>query len=405
MTLRERAVAWWSVVQVVGVVMVTAGCGPAVLQVEPTTAAPGEPIEIYGTGFDGDVVARLVLAGRAVQLEVISQTAGSVEARLPGATPAGLYDVVISSDGVEATLPAALTVLAGRAHIRFLDVGQGDATLIVGTDGQRLLIDGGPAAAAPDVARAVDEVGGIDHVMVSHTDADHLAGVVALLAGDDGVAGTSDDVVPQTRWLGHDDGLCESNLCRQFRSLRADFEQPLVGDTLELGGVRVEVVGRDGDFGRAGTASVADENERSLAVVVSFSGRRVFIGGDLTGGGLSSVNVEAVAGAAVGPVDVLRVNHHGSATSSSAAFLAALQPAVAVVSTGTDNAFCHPEPGVLARLADAGPTIFATGRGIVADGGRCGGITSWPSGSAPGRGTITLTIDADGALFVDDEAF
>lgn len=390
---------------VVALVWMAAGCGPTVLQVEPTTAAPGEPIEIYGTGFGGDVVARLVLNGRAVQLEVISQTAGSVEARLPGATPAGVYDVVITSGGVEAALPAALTVLAGRAQIRFLDVGQGDATLILGTDGQRLLIDGGPAAAAPDVARAVTEVGGVDHVMVTHTDADHLAGVVALLAGNDGVAGTSDDVVPQTRWLGHDDGLCESNLCRQFRSLRADFEQPLVGDTLELGGVRVEVVGRDGDFGRVGAASVSDENERSLAVVVSFSGRRVFIGGDLTGGGLGSVDVEALAGAVVGPVDVLRVNHHGSATSTSAAFLSALQPRVAIVSTGTDNAFCHPEPGVLARLAAAGPKIVATGRGIVFDSERCDGMTNWPSGSAPGRGTITLTIDADGALFVDDEAF
>jgi beta-lactamase superfamily II metal-dependent hydrolase len=395
----------WTRVGVVALVWIAAGCGPTVLQIEPTTAAPGEAIEIYGTGFDGDVVARLVLNGRAVQLEVVTQTAGSVESRLPAATPAGLYDVVITSGGVEATLPAALTVLAGRAEIHFLDVGQGDATLIVGTDGQRLLIDGGPATAASDVKRAIEERGGLDHVAVTHTDADHLAGVVALLAGDDGVAGTPDDLVPQTRWLGHDDGLCDSNLCREFRSLRADFEQPLVGDVLDLGGVRVEIVGRDGDFGGAGAASVADENERSLAVVVSFSGRRVFIGGDLTGGGLGSVDVESLAGAVVGPVDVLRVNHHGSATSTSAGFLAALQPAVAVVSTGTDNAFCHPEPGVLARLSAAGPKIVATGRGIVADSERCDGVTRWPSGSAPGRGTITLTIDADGTLFVDDEAF
>lgn len=381
------------------------GCGPAVLQVDPTTAAPGEQIDIYGTGFGPDATARLVLDGRAIQLQVTASSDGRLTARLPGATPAGLYDVVVDTDGVAAPLPAALTVVAGRTTIRFLDIGQGDATLIVGPDGQRLLIDGGPQGNVDVVQAALDDVGGIDHVAVTHTDADHLAGVVSVLAGDDGVAGTPDDVVPQTRWLGHDDGLCDSNLCGAFRALRADFERPLVGDTLDLGGAVVEVVGRDGDFGGAGAVGGADENGRSLAVVVSFGGRRVFIGGDLTGGGLGSVDVEAIAGEAIGPVDVLRVNHHGSATSTSAAFLSALQPAVAIISAGTDNAFCHPEPGVLSRLADAGPTILATGLGMVDDGDRCDGPTSWPAGSRRGLGTIELVIEADGTLTVDDEAF
>jgi beta-lactamase superfamily II metal-dependent hydrolase len=389
---------------VVGLVAWSA-CGPAVLQVTPTTAAPGERIEIDGTGFADDASARLVRDGRTIQLRVEAGDERQLAARLPGATPAGVYDVVVDSGGATATLAAALTVVAGRTTIRFLDVGQGDATLIVGPDGQRLLIDGGPAYGADVVAAAVAEVGGVDHVAVTHTDADHLAGVVALLAGDDGVAGTADDVVPGTRWLGHDDTLCTSNLCREFRTLRADFEQPLVGDTLELGGAVVEVVGRDGDFGGAGSAAVDDENERSLAVVVTFGGRRVFIGGDLTGGGLGSVDVEALAGAAVGPVDVLRVNHHGSATSTSAGFLSALQPTVAIVSTGTDNPFCHPAPEVLSRLAAAGPTIVATGRGIVANADRCDGATAWPATARPGRGTIVLEIEADGALTVDGEAF
>jgi len=392
---------WW----VVAVAALASACGPAVLQVEPTSAAPGEVIGIYGTGFADDATARLVLDGRAIQLQVLDGDDRQLQARLPGATPAGRYDVVVDTGGAVATLPDALTVVAGRTTIRFLDIGQGDATLVMGPDGQRLLIDGGPASGADVVQAAIDDVAGVDHVAVSHTDADHLAGVVALLDGDDGVAGTADDVVPGTRWLGHDDGLCDSNLCADFRALRADFEQPLVGDVLDLGGATVEVVGRDGDFGGAGSAGVSDENERSLALVVTFAGRRVFIGGDLTGGGLGSVDVEAVAGGAVGPVDVLRVNHHGSATSTSAGFLAALQPTVAIISAGTDNAFCHPEAGVLARLADAGPTVLATGRGIVDAGDRCDGPTTWPTGSRQGLGTIELLIEADGTLTVDGEPF
>ena len=381
------------------------GCGPAVLQVEPTSVAPGEVFGIYGTGFAADASARLVLDGRTIQLQVLEGNDRQLQTRLPGATPAGRYDVVIDTGGAVATLPDALTVVAGRTTIRFLDVGQGDATLVMGPDGQRLLIDGGPTGSADVVQAAVDTIAGIDHVAVTHTDADHLAGVVALLAGDDGVAGTTDDLVPGTRWLGHDDGLCDSNLCADFRALRADFETPLVGDVIDLGDATVEVVGRDGDFGSAGSASVADENERSLALAVDFAGRRVFIGGDLTGGGLGTVDVEAVAGEAVGPVDVLRVNHHGSATSTSTGFLAALQPAVAIVSAGTDNAFCHPEAGVLERLAQAGPTVLATGRGMVDAGSRCDGPTRWPAGSRQGLGTIELVIEADGTLTVDGEAF
>lgn len=392
---------WWLAAMAVAV----AACGPAVLQVDPTSAAPGERIDIYGTGFGPDATARLVQDGRAIQLQVVYSDDRRLEARLPGATPAGQYDVVVGTDGVSASLPAALTVVAGRTTIRFLDIGQGDATLIVGPDGQRLLIDGGPVGGADVVAAAIADVDGVDHVAVSHTDADHLAGVVSLLSGDDGVAGTADDLVPGTRWIGHDDGLCGSDLCADFRALRADFDRPLVGDVLDLGGATVEVVGRDGDFGGAGSAGVADENERSLALVVAFAGRRVFVGGDLTGGGLGSVDVEAIAGAAVGPVDVLRVNHHGSATSTSAEFLAALQPTVAVISAGTDNPFCHPEAGVLSRLADAGPTILATGRGMLDDGDRCDGPTTWPAGSRQGIGTIELVIEADGTLTVDGEPF
>jgi competence protein ComEC len=380
-------------------------CGPAILDVAPPIVAPGEPIQIFGTGFSPTATASLRGPG-VIQLQVISATSATIEARVPGAAPAGEYDVVVSSDGADATLAGGLTVVAGRTTIRFLDVGQGDGTLVTGPDGQSLLIDGGPESASDVVAEAVKAVGGVDHVALTHTDADHLAGLTALLAGDDGGAGTDDDLVPLTRWIGHDDVLCTSLLCNRFRNLRARFERPLVGDAVDLGGATVEVVGRDGDFGAAGSVAVADdENERSLALLVRFGGRTVFIGGDLTGGGLGSSDVEAAAARATGPVDVLRLNHHGSATSSSVGFLSALQPAAVVVSEGTDNPFCHPERGVVERLAEAGPTIFSTGRGIVNDGVRCDGATAWPTGSRVGLGTIELVIEEDGRLTIDGEPF
>jgi beta-lactamase superfamily II metal-dependent hydrolase len=377
-------------------------CGPSVLEVSPAVLSAGDSVEIFGTGFSPTASARLVADGGAIQLLVASATSGTISASVPGATPAGVYDVEVNVDGAVAVLTAGLTVQAGQARVRFIDVGQGDATVIIGPDGSAMLIDGGPPSSFASLQSALADIEKLEHVVVTHTDADHLGGIVELLIGGDGVAGTSDDVIPKTRWIGHDDVVCDSQLCREFRRLNAEFARPQVGDSVDLGGVTVEVVGRDGDFGAAGSAAVVDLNERSLALVARFAGRTVFIGGDLTGGGLGSVDVEAVAADAVGPVDVLRINHHGSATSSSAGFLSALQPRVAVVSVGTDNPFCHPEVSVVERLAQAGPTVVSTGRGIVETGGRCA-VTDWPSGSRVGLGSIELSIDVNGEMSLDGD--
>ena len=389
----------------VAVALSVTACGaPAISLVEPSDVAAGGSFEIVGTGFSPRTTARLESNGAAIQLAVSEPTAASLTVRVPQATPPGVFDVVVDVDGAVARLADAVTIVAGDLRIRFLDIGQGDATLVTGPDGQSLLIDGGPRGNLDVISEAVRAVGGVDHVAVTHTDADHLNGIVEFLAGSDGVAGNSDDLVPETRWVGYDDSSCESQLCGDFKALRADFERPLVGETLDFGDATVEVVGRDTDFGAGPVVGATDANERSLAIVVRYAGRSIYIGGDLTGGGLGSADIEAVAGPVIGPVDVLHVNHHGSATSTSAGFLAALQPVVAIISEGTDNNFCHPEQSVLTRLATAGPAIFSTGRGIVAADDRCD-ATNWPTGAVTGIGTIDLVVDADGSLTVDGVVF
>lgn len=374
-----------------------AGCGPTVTFVEPGVVAAGATITISGTGFVEGASVRLEQDGGPVQLRVQEATGATISARVPAATPAGIYDVVVDVGGAEGRLEDAIEIRAGELRVRFLDVGQGDSTLLIGPEGDALLIDGGPRDRLAVVRAAVADVD-LRAVAVTHTDADHLGGVVDLLAGLDGQPGTTDDLVPETRWIGHDNASCDSNLCDDLRGLTAQFRLPDIGETLDLGGPVVEVIGRDGVFGQGPVAGVTDPNERSLALIVSFGGRKVFIGGDLTGGGLDSVNVEQVAALEVGPVDVLRANHHGSATSSSQGFLSALQPGAVVLSVGTDNAFCHPEVGVLGRLTALSVPLYATGEGIVGDGARCDGTTPWPTQAAHGLGTFDLVISADGAL-------
>jgi hypothetical protein len=102
-----------------------------------------------------------------------------------------------------------------------------------------------------------------------------------------------------------------------------------------------------------------DENARSVALIVRLGKFRYFIGGDLTGGGPSGWNsspdIESRVAERIGAVAVLRVNHHGSVTSTNPVFLGALNPVVAIISAGpdptTDALFHWPSQKVLARLS------------------------------------------------------
>lgn len=381
---------------------VLGACGLRLDHVTPEVA-PGGTLEIGGGGFTDET--RFAL-GASVEVTLQNQevTASAATVSVPRAAPAGIYDLRATDGAAEAELPGAVRVVSGGLDVHFLDVGQGDATLVIAPGGQTLLIDGGPRSAANVVRAAIRDraLGRLDAVVLSHTDADHLGGLVEVLQGDDGEPGTSDDLVPELRFAGVDDGSCTSEVCADLRRLAAwPFETPEVGDLvapLSLEGVEVTVVAVDGDVGAGAVAGADDDNERSMVVQVSFGGRTVLVTGDLTGGGNGEADLESALAARTGPIDVLRVSHHGSATSTAPAALAAWQPRAIVLSLGTDNAYCHPATEVIARLGGAGAPIYSTGSGIVLDGARCSGETAWPAQARPGLGSITLTLLADGSM-------
>ncbi|MDP2342962.1 MAG: MBL fold metallo-hydrolase [Deltaproteobacteria bacterium] len=390
----------------VTVAFVAACSGPTLLDIDPKQVAAGGVVVVEGQGFDDSLALRLEGGGGSITLAVSLVTPSSASGTLPANTPGGEYDVVAVTAGGEARLVAGLTVVAGQLEVFFIDVGQGDATLLIAPDGSTLLVDGGPPEAVNTVRRFIDDTGGrLDRVAVTHTHADHLGGMVGVLRGVDNRAGTDDDIVPGLRWIGHDDDVCDSQLCDDYRALvGAPFEKPAIDTVLDFGGATITVVARDADVGSGPFSVVDDPNSLSLALLVEFGGRSLFLGGDTTGGGIGTVDIETAIAAKVGPVDVLHLNHHGSRTSSSTGFLQALQPRAVIVSVGTDNSFCHPDSDVIDRLIDLGIPAFATGAGMVDDLDRCDGLpTLWPANAREGLGTFSLVIAADGALTLGGE--
>jgi beta-lactamase superfamily II metal-dependent hydrolase len=158
------------------------------------------------------------------------------------------------------------------------------------------------------------------------------------------------------------------------------------------------VVAVDGRVTDGGSALAVDDNGSSVVIEVEWGGRHALILGDLTGGGLGTVDVEGPLSLVTGPVDVLRVAHHGSATSSNAAAIARWQPRVAVLSLGSENPYCHPEPAAWTRVANASGSVLATGGGIVRDAARCGGPTPTLPNTQLGVGDVVIEISADGTL-------
>ncbi len=232
---------------------------------------------------------------------------------------------------------AAASLPDGKLHVYMLDVGQGDALLVRSPEGHVVVIDGGPdpvllsarlGEALPFWERR------IDLLIATHQDSDHLSGLVPLLERYE---------VGQIVQGGPVGGSLLSAEWRR-RIEAGEISEQCVGrgDLFLLGETRLWILHPVGGL----TYHAADSNERSVVVLLEYGGLRMLLTGDI---GAPSEAELLVAGVDLGAT-VLKVSHHGSASASSAAFLAETAPQIAMISVGADNRFGHPSPQVLERL-------------------------------------------------------
>jgi competence protein ComEC len=270
-----------------------------------------------------------------------------ISARLPTKPVLGILLVAAILSGL-----AFRQLPDGRLRVAFLDVGQGDAIFITTPRGQQILVDGGPSPPALTAALGQEMPfwdRSIDLVAMTHPDADHSSGLVAVLERYEVGAWLDNGSDEQdAAYLACLDLLERNGVPRHVATdgFRADLGQGL---TLEVVHPQAGAVAWPG----------ASSNDNSLVQRLNWQQVSFLLTGDLEAAGEASLLQSGHDLAA----DVLKVAHHGSGGSSTEAFLAAVAPEYAVVSAGADNRFGHPDPEVLARLeAVGGVTVLRTDR-------------------------------------------
>ena len=226
------------------------------------------------------------------------------------------------------------------------DVGQGDALVLPTGPGEGVLVDAGPDGAL--VAGCLDRLGvhRLPLVLLSHLDADHVAGLSGALAGRavdtvaTGALAPTDDRVPE--------------LERVVAAAGAEHAVLVPGEQRRVGDAAFEVLAPDPRRATAG----AEPNDLSMVVRATVRGVRVLFTGDLG----AEAEARIVADGTDLSADVLKVPHHGSADADPG-FLAASGAAVALVSVGADNSYGHPTDRLLDWLAADGMRTYRTDTG------------------------------------------
>ena len=258
----------------------------------------------------------------------------------------------------------------GTLTVRFLDVGQGDSALIV-CNGQTMLIDGGSVSEGQFLVSRLSRLGvsDLDYVVNTHPDEDHCGGLAAVLAKYPAEHVYSSVAAYTTKVF--------SNVVKYTEEQGRQIEVPETGTHWGLGSAVVTVIGPVQEY--------SDPNNGSLVLRVDYGETSFLFTGDME----QKAEGDLLESGADVRADVLKAGHHGSPTSSSEAFLTAVQPSVAIISVGADNDYGHPGADVLARLEALNAEIYRTdtqGEIIIVSDGKTLTITTDPTSREPAAG-------------------
>ena len=314
---------------------------------------PLASIELRGVGT-GHAIAyyALLLAG----LWLLSRRPAARPDHVPAAAPAATRPL-LPATGLALILALSSLLLwlaitapaSSRLTVTFLDVGQGDAILIEGPAGHRILVDGGPSGEAITSALGrhlpfYDRR--LDLIVLTHPQADHLGGLPAVLDRYDvGAILASPIETDSAVYDAWKDAVAASGV---------PYVEASRGQWVDLGsGARLTVLGPAPD-----SLAIAKDDLNDASVVLKLTMGRVAL--LLTGDIGAPAETDLLRNGTDLRAAVLKLAHHGSDTSSSPQFVSRVQPIVDVISVGANNRFGHPSQDVLDRLQ--GDLILRTDR-------------------------------------------
>jgi competence protein ComEC len=249
----------------------------------------------------------------------------------------------------------------GVLEVTAIDVGQGDSIFVVSPAGETMLVDaGGPTGRGENAAASAWDVGEevvapylwsrrvrhLDVVLLTHAHSDHMGGMPAILR----------DFHPRELWISIDPGDSPIfyALLAQARAQHMIIRHLHAGQAFPWSDLHATVLAPEAPYANAGTPI----NNDSLVVRLDYARASVLLEGDAE----APSETAMLANHRVQPATLLKVGHHGSHTSTTPEFLAAVSPLDAVISDGQHNTFGHPSPIVIDRLAAAHIRTYRTDR-------------------------------------------
>lgn len=261
--------------------------------------------------------------------------------------------------------------------IIIINVGQGDSTLILTPDSKSILIDGGNVNEGYETIiplLSFLNITKINYLFLSHYDLDHYGGIIELFKGKDQINGTSDDFLPDIIF---DRGMVEhpdNEYFEEYLKLSQPIRKEMFpSEEISLNNdLTIKCLSVNGNTEIYQTQSKLNltENSRSISLKITYKDFNFFTGGDLTGGGMSGnqltpdIESKLIDIIDKDSIDILKINHHGSNTSSNLDFLKHTNPTVSIISVGNDNPYDHPHSEVLSRLLEINTEIFQTEQGL-----------------------------------------
>lgn len=237
-------------------------------------------------------------------------------------------------------------------YITFIDVGQGDGILIHGDNGMKVMVDGGSTSEKQVAKNCIvpylkaEGIGTIDYSIITHTDKDHISGILEILENNNSNRiRIKNLVMPDINMK--DDTYNE--LIEKAKLKKINVLYIKKGDTLSLGKTKIKCIYPET------TTTASDKNDYCTVLSVKNKTSKILLTGDI-----SKEIEEKIKDDIEENYTVLKVAHHGSNYSSSEKFLKKVNPKYSIISVGKNNSYGHPGNETMERLRKQGGVIYRT---------------------------------------------